>query len=382
MVAAYPQAPGVCRFAPGGLVGTVSDVVVRLFVGGDAMLGRGVDQLLQHPGSAELREEWVPDAHHYLRAAGAQAPQGFAWPWGEALPELSGADLRLVNLETSATVRGDFASGKVVHYRMNPANLPVLTAARIDVCSLANNHVLDFGPDGLADTLDGLDRVGVRRAGAGRTAAEAAEPALLPLPTGGRLVVVAVGMLSSGIPPAWEAGEHGPGVALCDGPSAEAAEEVLERVAAVKRAGDVAVVSVHWGENWNYEIAEDEVAFAHRLVEGGVDLVHGHSSHHPRGLEVHRGRLVLYGCGDLVNDYEGIPTPAGFRDDVRVLYFVDFREETGELAGLRMVPMRSQQLQLRHAYPEDAEWLRSALIRTSRAFGTRVDFDPSGALVL
>ena len=356
--------------------------MVRLFVGGDAMLGRGVDQLLPHPGSAELREEFVPDAHHYPRAAGARPQQGFAWPWGDALSELAGADLRLVNLETSATARGEFASGKVVHHRMNPANLPALTAARIDACSLANDHVLDFGADGLLDTLDGLDRVGVRRAGAGRTAREAAEPAVLPLPTGGRLVLLGVGMVSSGIPPAWAAGDGAPGVALFDEPSAESAAEVLKRVAAVKRAGDLAVVSVHWGENWDYEVADGEVAFAHRLVEGGVDLVHGHSSHHPRALEVHRGRLVLYGCGDLVNDAEGLPSPAGFRDDVRVLYFADFLEESGELAGLRMVPMRSQQLQLRHAYPEDAEWLRSTLIRTSRPFGTRVDFDPSGALVL
>lgn len=358
---------------------------MRLFVGGDAMLGRGVDQLLPHPGCPELREDFVPGAQHYARSAGvepAEAPADFARPWGEALPLLAEADLRLVNLETSATTRGEFASGKVVHYRMNPANLPALTAGGIDACSLANNHVLDFGTDGLLDTLDGLDRVGVRRAGAGRAAPEAAEPVLLPLPSGGRLVVVAVGMVSSGVPPAWAAGEASPGVALFAEPSASAADEVLERVAAVRRAGDLAVVSVHWGENWAYELREDEVAFAHRLVDGGVDLVHGHSSHHPRAVEVHRGRLVLYGCGDLVTDYEGIPSPAGFRDDVRVLYFADFREDTGELQQLRMVPMRTERLQLRHALPEDAEWLRSTLVRTSRTFGTRVDFDPTGALVL
>lgn len=359
--------------------------MVRLFVGGDAMLGRGVDQLLPHPGSPELREEFVPGAQHYARAAGldpADPPAGFAWPWGDALPLLAGADLRLVNLETSATDRGDFASGKVVHYRMHPANLPALTAAGIDACSLANNHVLDFGADGLRDTLDGLDRVGVRRAGAGRTAREAAEPALLPLPTGGRLVVLAAGTVSSGIPPAWAAGEAAPGVALFPEPSRRAADELLERVAAVKRAGDLAVVSVHWGENWNYELDEDEVAFAHRLVDGGVDLVHGHSAHHPRAVEVRGGRLVLYGCGDLVNDYEGIPSPAGFRDDLRVLHFAEFDERAGQLRGLRMVPMRTERLRLRHALPEDAEWLRSTLIRTSRPFGTRLDFDPDGALVL
>ncbi|MGY5100921.1 CapA family protein, partial [Streptomyces sp. 900105245] len=147
---------------------------LTLFLAGDVMLGRGVDQILAHPADPALREDWVHDARDYVALAEAASgpiprPVDPAWPWGEALPALDRAapDVRVLNLETAVTADGDFAPGKGVHYRMNPANLPCLAVARPDVCTLANNHVLDFGTRGLADTLDSLTAAGLRTAGAG-----------------------------------------------------------------------------------------------------------------------------------------------------------------------------------------------------------------------
>src|SRR4051812_14878763 len=118
--------------------------LVTLFLCGDVMLGRGVDQILPHPGDPALLETYIRDARAYAELAeeahGAiPRPVGFAWPWGEALAVLDEAapDARVVNLETSVTRSDDFAPGKGVHYRMDPANLPCLTAARPDVCVLA-----------------------------------------------------------------------------------------------------------------------------------------------------------------------------------------------------------------------------------------------------
>ena len=154
---------------------------------------------------------------------------------------------RVINLETGVTEDGDFAPGKGIHYRMHPANLPCLTAARPDVCVLANNHVLDFGRQGLADTLDALAGAGLRTAGAGADAGAARRPAVVPLEGGRRILVFSFGMPSSGIPGSWAATGDRAGVDFVARPSSAAATGLVGRVRQVKRPGDVAVVSVHWG---------------------------------------------------------------------------------------------------------------------------------------
>ena len=120
------------------------------------MPGRGIDQILPHPGDPELREHYADDANAYVRLAERAngpipRPAGFSWPWGDALPVLEEAApaVRVINLETSVTRSADFAPGKAVHYRMSPDNLPCVAVTRPDVCALASNHVLDFGPRGL-----------------------------------------------------------------------------------------------------------------------------------------------------------------------------------------------------------------------------------------
>lgn len=359
-----------------------------LFLSGDVMLGRGIDHVLAHPGDPTLREGWADHAGVYVALAEARngrvpRPVDAAWPWGDALAVLTEAapDARVVNLETAVTRSDDFAA-KAVCYRMNPANLDALAVAGPDVCVLANNHVLDFGRRGLAETLEVLAAAGLRTVGAGRDVTEATRPAVVGLPGGGRLVVLALGMASSGVPSSWAATRHRAGVAHVPYASAARAAEVVAHVQGVKEPGDVVVVSIHWGSNWGYDVPDEQVAFAHALVDGGVDVVHGHSSHHPRPVEVYRGRLILYGCGDLVNDYEGISGFEEYRSDLRLLHLATVDAGTGALAGLRMVPLRARRLRLERAAPADAAWLRSVLDDVSPPFGARVDAAPDGTLVL
>jgi poly-gamma-glutamate synthesis protein (capsule biosynthesis protein) len=356
---------------------------------GDVMLGRGVDQVLAHPGDPTLRESYVRDARGYVELAEEAngpipRPVDAAWLWGDALAALATAapDVRVVNLETSITTSDDFVPGKPVHYRMSPANLPALLVGRPDVCVLANNHVLDYGRSGLAETLRSLAAAGVRVAGAGRDLEEAWRPAVVPLPGERRVLVLALGTAGSGIPSGWAATTARSGVAFVPGPSRTAADEVVERVRSLRRPGDLVVVSVHWGGNWGYDVAGDEVAFAHRLVDGGVDLVHGHSSHHPRPIEVYGGRLVLYGCGDFIDDYEGIGGHETFRDDLRLLYLASLEGATGRLSALRMLPLQARRMRLTRAGDGDAQWLQATLDRVSSRFGVRVGLGPDGALEL
>lgn len=368
---------------------TAGDDRLTLALCGDVMTGRGVDQALPHPGDPRLWEAYVPDARGYLALAEAASgavprPVDPGWLWGDALPLLAGAqpDLRVINVETSITHCDDVAPGKLVHYRMAPENIEAITVARPDVCVLANNHVLDFGPQGLADTLGALSGAGIATVGAGMDAEQAARPAVVPVSGGSRVLVFAYGATSSGIPRAWAATPQRAGVALLPDLSHQTADEVAGRVRDLKQPGDVVIVSIHWGTNWGYEVSAGQVEFAHRLIDGGVDVVHGHSSHHPRPVEVYRDRLILYGCGDFIDDYEGVDGYAEYRDDLRLLYFASVAASTGALISLGLVPLRVRRLRLGRAPAPDVRWLQETLDAISRDYGSRFDVDEQGTLVL
>lgn len=349
------------------------------------MTGRGVDQILPSRSKPRLYESYVTNAEDYVvlaeQANGViRRPVSFGYPWGDALDELRrrAPDVRIVNLETSVTTSDEPWPDKGINYRMHPANVPCLGAAAIDVCALANNHVLDWGRAGLVETLEVLRRAGIATPGAGRSAAEANAITTVALSSGARVLVVALGDVSSGVPPEWEATSDRPGVAMIHDLSSEEARAIAERLARAKRPGDVCVVSIHWGSNWGYGVPDEHVAFAHALVEGGVDLVHGHSSHHPRPIELHRGKPILYGCGDLLNDYEGISGYESYRGELALMYFPRFE---GERVGLSMVPMRVRRMRLERASATDARWLATTLSRVSRPYGTIIEEADDGTLV-
>ena len=358
------------------------------FLTGDVMTGRAIDQILPHPGDPALRESVVRDARTYVRLAeeangGIPAPVEAAWPWGDALGVLDefAPECRLINLETTITARGEFAPRKAVHYRMHPANIGCLSAIRPDACALANNHILDFGHDGLADTLRALEEAGIGWVGAGLESEQAERPVAVDLPDGRAAVIASVGMASSGIPHGWAAAAGRPGLAFVGDLSDRSAADIAGRVLALTRPGDIAIVSMHWGSNWGYEVAAGQVRFAHRLIDEGIDVVHGHSSHHPRPIEIYRDKLILYGCGDTIDDYEGIGTFEAFRHELRLLYFASI-SHGGELAALRMVPMRMRRMRLERAPSSDGEWLRATVQRISERFGTRVLARADGVLTI
>jgi poly-gamma-glutamate capsule biosynthesis protein CapA/YwtB (metallophosphatase superfamily) len=365
---------------------TMGSVVV-LCLTGDVMTGRGVDQILPAAGDPRLWERYAASARDYVALAEATSglipqPVDFSWPWGDAMQVLDelAPDLRIVNLETSITSSDDAQPAKAVLYRMHPGNVSCLTVARLDACALANNHVMDFGVGGLEETLDVLARAGLGPVGAGCDEQQAWRPVTLTA-GGQRVLVWSVGSASSGVPHSWAAGPEGAGVAFVSEHSDADTDALCERVRRVKLPGDIAVVSVHWGSNWGYDVPRAQVRFAHKLVDSGVDVVHGHSSHHPRPVEVYRDRLVLYGCGDLINDYEGIGGEERFRGDLRLLYLARL-DPAGGLDELRMVPLQSRQMRLRHATEQDARWLHRVLRKECRGFGSRVDLAPDASQLL
>jgi poly-gamma-glutamate synthesis protein (capsule biosynthesis protein) len=363
--------------------------MMTLFLCGDVMTGRGIDQILPYPSEPHIHEVYVKNAREYVALAemvSGPIPKRVDWAyiWGEALEELErmAPDARIINLETSVTTSEDAWPGKALHYRMNPANLPCFGAAQIDACSLANNHVLDYGYPGLLETLATLAKAGIATTGAGHEVLEAREPVILERANGSRVIVFGCGAESSGIPRNWRAAAARPGVDRLPDLSDETAAAIHSRVRQVKRPGDVVILSIHWGDNWGYEVPPEHRRFARWLIEGGVDIVHGHSSHHPRPIEVYRNRLILYGCGDFINDYEGILGYEWFRDDLVLMYFATVDSATGELVRLTMQPMQLLKFRLQRASRPDTEWLRERLKRVCLGFGSDLNIVEPGMLEL
>jgi len=363
---------------------------ITIFLCGDVMTGRGIDQILPYPCDPTIYESYMKSARGYVKIAEEvngpiDFPVSFSYVWGKALKEMDRVvpDVRIINLETSVTKSNDYWKGKGINYRMHPENISILTAAKIDVCSLANNHVLDWGYSGLLETLETLRNINIKIAGAGRNLIEAQAPAVQKVQGKGRVFVFAFGLGNSGIPTVWGAKDKKPGVNLLEDLSAKSLRDIQEKVRRVKREGDIVVASIHWGSNWGYGIPREQRVFSHRLIdEAGVDIIHGHSSHHVKAIEVYKDKLILYGCGDFLNDYEGISGYEEFRADLSLMYFATVYPSTGKLLGLQMTPTKIRRFKVIRASNVDTLWLKDTLNREGASFGTNVIVSEDNRLTL
>jgi poly-gamma-glutamate synthesis protein (capsule biosynthesis protein) len=248
---------------------------LNLVLLGDCMLGRLVNEAL----------ETLPPEY----------------PWGDALPVLHSADSRICNLECVISDRGEPWSEypKPFHFRSDAKNIAVLKAARMNAVTLANNHVLDYGYDALAEMLDILDCAGISHSGAGLNDQQASRASVWEV-RGRKLGIVAF----TDNEPDWEATRNKPGVFyvptnLNDSRAARLMNIVRENSKNV----DLLIVSAHWGSNWGYRSPEEHVTFAHALIDAGAGIIFGHSCHVFRGIEFYKGRPILYSAGNFVDDY-------------------------------------------------------------------------------
>jgi len=364
---------------------------ITLFMAGDVMTGRGIDQVLPFPGDPRLYEPYVKDARDYVGMAEVvngpiQKPVQCRYIWGDALEVLEqvAPDVRLINLETSITSSHEHWADKGIHYKMHPKkNVSCLNEARIDHCSLANNHLLDWGYPALIETLDTLKGINIKISGAGENLQEAKQPAIISVEGKGRVIVFSYGFSSSGIPSSWAAKKDRPGVNLLSSLSASTLRHVKEQIDKIKQAGDIVIASIHWGSNWGYAVPQGHIDFAHRLIDdAGVDIIYGHSSHHARPLEVYKGKLIIYGSGDFINDYEGISGHDEYRDDLVLMYFASIDPISGKLDQLQMIPLQIKKFRLNRASEKDIVWLKDTLNRESKALGTRIQLSEDNVLTI
>ncbi|MEW6635850.1 MAG: CapA family protein [Actinomycetota bacterium] len=314
--------------------------MITLALAGDVMLGRGVDEVL-------------------LRGMRPEEP------WGDTLALLLSADLRVINLECALTThdRPWSRTPKVFHFRAGPERaVGVLRAARIDACSLANNHTLDFEERGLLDTIRHLDAAGIRHAGAGRDAEEAARPAALEA-EGERVALVA---FTDNEPP-FAAGEGRPGTNyLPVSLDPDVLSQVESVIGAAREAGARTVVfSNHWGPNMVERPPEHFRRFARAVIERGADVYYGHSAHVFQGVEIYGGRPILYDTGDFIDDYA---VDERLRNDRSFLFRLSV--EDGELRRLELFPVSLGYACVGLARGREKEEILGRMERLSAEFGT------------
>ena len=348
---------------------------IDIFLSGDVMTGRGIDQIFDHSNTPELYESYVKDARQYIELAERvngpiRRPVSPSYIWGEAMILMKKADLRIINLETTITTSNNYAE-KGINYRMHPANVNCLKEANIDCCALANNHILDWGVEGLKETITTLKEAGIAGAGVGENLLEASSPAVLNVAGKGRVLVFSCGFSSSGISSHWGASAQKSGLYYFQDLSEKTVHSIRDHINKYKKTNDLVVFSVHWGGNWGYSITKARRDFAHQLIDiCGVDIIHGHSSHHVLGLEVYKDKPILYGCGDLINDYEGISGHDAYKPHIGALYFIRFNVDNGKLISLELMPTEIRKFRLHLARQSFSKRLLKILNRESMQFST------------
>lgn len=360
---------------------------------GDVMLGRLIDQLLpQHVDSisdARTISKFV-HSHPELKS------YSFKSPWGNALPLLCSSNLVLANLETSVTTHPIKWPEKVFNYRMHPANVQCLVEGGVKYVSLANNHTLDFSEEGLMETIDTVNAAGIVTAGAGKTTEQATIPATLTLNRTSGNVTETVHNAEGGE----KSSQHQIHLySFSDHPSdwskvpsfnllnyATSFRSELKKQLLRHHSPSLKIVSIHWGPNYRWHPSREQVSLAHFLIdECKVDIIHGHSSHHVQGVSVYHGKLIIYGCGDFVDDYA---VDANYRNDLSAVWRVHIVEEAlgMKVTKLEVFPTRIQRFQAHLLSRDDADhtWVSQKIRELSADLGTKVDhgFGEEGQLVL
>lgn len=288
---------------------------------------------------------------------------GPAYPWGDCRALLADADLAAINLECVIASGGRpwRRTPKLFHFRADPIAIDALRLAGIDAVSLANNHVLDFEVEALFEMLRLLDEAGIARAGAGRDRQEARRPALLDA-KGLRIALVAF----TDNEPGWAAGRYTPGTNYATvSTRPRHFQRVKAAIAKAREKADLVIFSNHWGPNMRERPSRQFKDFAHAVLDEGADIYFGHSSHIFQGIEVYRGKPLIYDAGDFVDDYA---VDAVLRNDQALLFLFEVGG-TG-VERLEIVPALIDRCQVNRAQGADFAAIAARIQALSAELGT------------
>ena len=289
--------------------------------------------------------------------------------WGDVLPHLAQADLRIVNLECALTnhLQAWTRFEKMFHFRADPEAARVLQAAHIDACTLANNHILDYEEQGLRDTLLILNATGIRHAGAGANATKAAAPAMLEV-QGSSPCRVALLSFTDNEPGFAADADHSGTNYLEVSLQQETLARIADSIAQARAQGaDLVVFSNHWGANFVERPSPEFRSFARRVIELGADIYHGHSAHICQGIEIYQGKPILYDTGNFIDDYAVHPQ---LRNDRSCLFKLMF--EQGKLCRIELLPVSLSVAHVALARGEKFDAICAHMKLLCAEFGTRL----------
>lgn len=305
--------------------------MITIGLAGDVMIGRLVDEIL------------------------SGAPPRYLW--GDMHSYLHGTDLNLINLEAALT-RSTHRVPKVFNFKADPSKVRTLVEGRIDVVNLANNHVLDYDEQGLMETLDTLDKAGIHHVGAGKNRKQAMAPVIM------KRKGITVGILGcTDNEETWNATDEKPGTFYL---SVGDVEVIEEDICHLRKKVDVLIVTIHWGPNMKERPSASFRSFAHRLIELGADIIHGHSAHIFQGVEVYQKKLILYDTGDFVDDYAIDPM---LRNDRSFFFIVEAAKEGPK--ALHLIPTLITQFQVNRSTGKEAEETLQRMQKLSAEMHTR-----------
>jgi poly-gamma-glutamate capsule biosynthesis protein CapA/YwtB (metallophosphatase superfamily) len=238
--------------------------------------------VIQGTGDVNLDPTYIPNLRRY----------GYGYAWSGLGGLFRRDDLTVVNLECAVSRLGS-PLPKAFTFRGDPAALPAMRGAGVEVANLANNHAYDFGPRALLDARRNLLAAGIAPVGAGRDDREALSPALFRI-RGWTVAVLGFDEVVDPYPEAVARPGH-PGTA-----AGHDEEAMVRAVRAAARRADLVVVAIHWGVELDTRPRAAQVALAHRLIDAGADVIFGHHSHRLQPMGVFRGRPIFYSLGNFV----------------------------------------------------------------------------------
>lgn len=280
----------------------------------------------------------------------------FSYPWGSIRSLLKKNDLNLINLECALTT-STCETPKTFNFKANPDSVKTLTEGSITVTNLANNHILDFSYPGMNETVMTLDAAGIRHVGAGNNLQEAQRPTIINIKG---LKIGIIGATDN--EPGWRAGYKKPGVNFL---YMNEPQRILKLIKKVKPAVDFLILSIHWGPNFREKPSRQFIDFAHKAIDAGVDILHGHSAHIIQPIEFYKGKIILYDTGDFVDDYAIDPI---LRNDEGCLFLITMSKEG--IKSVQLVPTLIVDMQVNRASKKVASRIVKKINAHSKEFGT------------
>jgi len=328
----------IILMSAGGFIMLKERKTITIGLGGDTMIGRLTNEIIQK---------------NFVKQ------KDCSYIWGDLLPIMQATDFNFVNLETTLTKSTKIVP-KTFNFKSDPAHAACLTIANIKGVNLANNHMLDFSEEGLLETVNTLDKHNIKHVGAGKNLTEAAKHIIIEKNN------IKLGFVGyADYPEEWAATKTNPGINYI---RISDIERIKKDIANLRKQADIVIVSIHWGPNMRTQPTQEFINFAHKIIDAGADILHGHSAHIFQGIERYKNKLILYDMGELIDDYAVDPI---LRNNCSIFALVTLDKKSIKLT---LVPIFINHMQVNKATGNTYKWIMERIKKLSGQFNTIVEF--------